>query len=202
MQLKSIPYITMLLVTSTIIVSLTANYFISGTFFGKNSIRDLESYGGYRLDNIINFELWRLFASQLIHVKQAHMFYNALSLLVLGCLLERRIGSFNFITIWLIAGSAGTFTATFSVSPPWNLATGGSQAVLALAGVLLAFYLTGRLKSKLVLYTLTLVIFPAFVLDLIYAENHLPKLGHVLSFSLGLLIAVGFSLNPKVSIFS
>jgi len=138
-----------------------------------------------------------LFAAQLIHAKQAHMFYNAISLLAIGCLLERRIGSFNFIMIWFIAGSVGTFTSTFSVSPPWNLATGGSQAILALAGVLLVFYITGRLKSKLVFRTLTLVIFPAFTLDLIYAENHLPKLGHVFSFSFGMLVAAGFSLKPK-----
>lgn len=190
MQSKQIPYITIILVISTIVTSLVVNYFISGTFFGKVKVPDLEPFGGYTLEHIADFELWRLFVSQLIHVKQAHMLYNALSLLALGCLLERRIGSLSFILIWLLAGAAGTFVSTFTVPAPWNLGTGGSQAILALAAAGVVMYISGRLKSKLLFMVLVFTILPAFILDLIYAENHLPKLGHIVSFSLGLVIAV------------
>ncbi|UXI02518.1 rhomboid family intramembrane serine protease [Photobacterium sp. TY1-4] len=187
MQLKQIPYMTLILVAATITTSLTVNYLISGTLFGKIKVPDLEPFGGYTVEHIADFELWRLVVSQLIHVKQAHMFYNALSLLALGYLLERRIGSLTFTFIWLFAGAAGTFVSTFTVPAPWNLGTGGSQAILALAAAGLVLYICAQLKSKFMLSVIALTILPAFALDLIYAENHLPKPGHVVSFSLGLL---------------
>ncbi|MEJ2763716.1 rhomboid family intramembrane serine protease [Photobacterium sp. MCCC 1A19761] len=192
MQIKQMPYMTIILVITTIITSLTVNYLISGMFFGKIKVSDLEPFGGYTIEHIADFELWRPVVSQLIHVKQVHMFYNALSLLALGYLLERRIGSLPFIFIWLFAGAAGTFVSTFTVPAPWNLGTGGSQAILALAAVGLVLYISGQLKSKFILSVLALTILPAFTLDLIYAENHLPKPGHVVSFSLGLVFAVYF----------
>lgn len=166
MQLKKIPYITIMLVISTVVTSLVVNYTISGTLVGKIRVLDLEPFGGYTLSHILNFELWRLFVSQLIHVKQIHMLYNALSLLALGCLLERRIGSLSFMLTWFLAGSAGTFVSTFTVPAPWNLGTGGSQAVLALAAVGLVMCVSGRLKSRLVYGVLVLTIFPAFILDM------------------------------------
>lgn len=198
MQLKPIPYITITLVISTIVISLVVNYLVSGTLFGKVKVSDLEPFGGYTLEHLVDLELWRLFVSQLIHVKQIHMFYNALSLLALGCLLECRIGRLSFILIWLFAGSAGTFVSTFTVSAPWNLGMGGSQAILALAAAGLVMYISGRVKSKLVFALLVFTILPAFILDLIYAENHLPKLGHIVSFSLGLIISVCFLRQSEV----
>lgn len=162
---------TTILVVSTIVTSLGVNYLISGTFFGKIKVPDIEPFGGYTLEHILSFELWRLFVSQLIHVKQVHMFYNALSLLALGCILEPRIGSLRFILIWLLVGSIGTLASTFTVPVPWHLGTGGSQAILALAALGLVMYISGRIKGKLVFIVLVLTILPVFILDLIYMQK-------------------------------
>lgn len=192
MNLKTFPIITMALVLATILISLAVNYSISGTLFGKIRVIDLEPYGGFTIEHIVNFELWRLLVAQLIHTKQIHMFYNVLSLFALGVLLERKLGSMNFLFIWFSVGSIGTFVSTFTAPPPWNLGTGGSQAILGLAASGLILYMLGNYKSHLLALVLVLTIVPAFSLDLIYASNHLPKLGHITSFVLGLIVTFIF----------
>jgi hypothetical protein len=72
------------------------------------------------------------------------------------------------------------------------LGTGGSQAILALAASGLILYKLGNYKTHILAMVLVLTIVPAFLLDLIYASNHLPKLGHVTSFVLGLIFAIAF----------
>lgn len=87
MTKRDIPYTTLVLVLSTVVVSLAVNFQISGALFGKIKITQLEPYGGFTYKHILDLELWRLVVSQLIHVKQFHMIYNALSLSVLGYVL-------------------------------------------------------------------------------------------------------------------
>jgi len=198
MTTKQMPYVTVILVISTIVTSLAVNYCISGTLLGKIRVPELEPFGGFTYRHIVDLELWRLLVAQLIHVKQVHMFYNALSLLALGCIFERRIGSLKFLLIWLLAGAAGTFVSTLSGAAPWNLGTGGSQAILAVAGVGLVMTIRGGLNSQRVIAVLALTILPAFILDLIFASNHLPKIGHLVSFSLGLVIAICLLARAKI----
>jgi rhomboid protease GluP len=125
------------------------------------------------------------------------MVYNVLSLLALGSLLERKFGSMAFTSIWFLAGTSGTLVSTFTVPEPWNLGTGGSQAILALAASGFVMYLKGRLKGNIVVAILAFTIMPAFALDLVYTEHHLPKLGHIVSFSLGALLLLGFERCKK-----
>jgi len=195
---RRIPYATLVLVFSTVVISLGVNFQISGSLFGKINITELEPFGGFTYKHILDLELWRLVVSQLIHVKQYHMIYNAFSLLALGCVFERKIGSGVFLSIWFIAGSVGTFASTFTVPEPWNLGTGGSQAILALAAVGLTMYLRREIRGKLALAILVLTILPAFALDLIFSEHHLPKVGHVVSFALGVVLLFCFQQRRKI----
>ncbi len=57
----------------TVIYSLYVNYEISGSLLGK--ITQLEQYGGITFEHLWSLELWRLFVSQVVHVKQPHMFF-------------------------------------------------------------------------------------------------------------------------------
>lgn len=200
MQLNRIPYITLILVTATIGFSLAINFYISGTLLGKIRVPDLEPFGGYTIEHIMNLELWRLLVSQLIHVKQFHMFYNALSLLALGVLLERKVGSLYFLTVWFISGSIGTFVSTFTVPAPWNLGTGGSQAILGLAAFGLVLYFSNSYRKRTLAFVLVLTLAPALTLDLLFASNHLPKVGHVVSIVLGLLFAYFYVRKPALGV--
>lgn len=157
---------------------------------GKVRITDLEPYGGYTLEHLLNGELWRVFVAPFIHTKQLHMFYNALSIMALGILLERRLGSFRFLLIWFIAGSIGTLVSTFTVEAPWNLGTGGSQGILTVAAAGVGMYVFSAYRSRALALVLVFTIAPAFALDLVFASNHLPKLGHVVSFVVGFVLVL------------
>ena len=170
------------------IYSLYVAYDINGSLFGKVRILQLESYGGVTLGHLKNFEIWRLFTSQIIHVKQLHMLFNVLSIVVLGIFLERYIGFFRMLILWFISGSAGTVFSTLFASPPWNLGTGASQAIMGISalGVILMHQKID--VSKGLKLCLLFAIIPALLLDLIFA--HYPKPGHLLGFIVGWLISL------------
>ncbi len=183
MKSTQIPYITIIICLTTLIYSMGVALAVSGNLMGSARITQLEPYGGVTFAHLENLELWRLLASQLIHVKQLHMLFNVLSLALLGFFLERRVHGFMFFLLWFIAGVAGTLVGTLFVTPPWNLGTGASQAVLGIAAFGLALFLRGAIQSRAFLIVLCFSLIPAFALDFIYAGY--PKPGHVVPLLIG-----------------
>jgi len=188
LKTERFPVVTLVLVLATIVVSLSVNYLVTDTLLGKAKITQLIPFGGFTLDHLLRLELWRLFVAQFIHAKQVHMFYNALCLFLLGCFLERTLGRVQFVSIWFLVGSFGTLVSTFTVPAPWNLGTGGSQAVLALAASGIALYVFGINRRRWFVFVLGFTVLPALLLDIVYASNHLPKLGHVTSIGFGFMV--------------
>jgi len=161
---------------------------VTGKLVGTVKIPLLEPYGGVTFAHLSKLELWRLFASQLIHVKQMHMLFNVLSLALLGLFLERHVHSLKFFLLWFVSGSAGTLISTLFATPPWNLGTGASQAALGIAAFGLVLYLRGVAPSKWFAAILCFTIIPAFALDFVYAGY--PKLGHIVGFLVGSIAGV------------
>jgi rhomboid protease GluP len=184
---KNLPITAIALGFATAVCSLLVAYLVTGTVFGKVTMIQLKSYGGINVSSLMDWEIWRLFTSQLVHAKQYHMFYNVLSLLVLGCVIERRVGWRIFLMVWFIAGASGTLYSTLFVQAPWDTGTGGSQAVLGIAGFgIILTIITHR--SHYLFYSLLFALIPAFSLDLIF--SHYPKPGHVLGLVVGMLMGV------------
>ena len=186
-----IPYGTIVICTGTLVYSTYVAFAVTGNLLGNVKIIQLEPYGGVTFAHLSNLELWRLLASQLIHAKQIHMLYNVLSLALLGTLLERYIHTFRFLLLWFFSGSVGTLVGTLSVTPPWNLGTGASQAVLGIAGFGLALFLKGVNSSKWLLVILCLSLIPAFSLDFAYAGY--PKPGHIAGVLIGAIAGIIYS---------
>lgn len=182
-----IPYSTILICLATLLYSTYVSFCLTGSLLGKVKITQLEPYGGVTFKHLINLELWRLFASQLIHAKQIHMLYNVFSLALLGILLERYIHGVKFTLLWFTTGSIGTLASTLFVTPPWNLGTGASQAVLGVAAFGLVLVLKRINTSKWLVATLFISLLPAFALDFIYAGY--PKPGHIAALVVGLALS-------------
>ena len=191
-----IPYFSILIACITLIYSLYVAYDINGSLFGKVRILQLESYGGVTLGHLKNFEIWRLFTSQIIHVKQLHMLFNVLSIVVLGIFLERYIGFFRMLILWFISGSAGTVFSTLFASPPWNLGTGASQAIMGFSALGVVLIHQKIDISKGLKLSLIFAILPALLLDLIFA--HYPKPGHLFGFIVGYLISLYYLKKIKI----
>lgn len=183
---RRVPWGTLLLCAATVAVSVHAAIEASGTWLGRVRIVELESYG-LRLEYLRELELWRLITAQLVHVKQPHMVFNVFCLLWLGTAVERHVGFIRLLVLWLIGGSIATLVSTLFVTPPWNLGTGASQAIMAIAGAGLWLALSGVDRSKSLLLPLAFAITVALALDLFHA--HYPKPGHVAGVLLGLLMA-------------
>ena len=181
------PIFTLLICFITLITSFYVAYQITGNVWGKSRIIHLADYGGLTVEGLKNFEIWRLFTSQLIHVHQKHMIYNVLSILFLGLLLENKIGFKYTFSIWLFAGAAGTLFSTQFGIPPWNIGTGASQAAFGFAGFLVVFSFKKINSFYVVIPVLAFALIPSLYLDI--KSVGYPKAGHTLSFVIGLLLA-------------
>lgn len=186
---RRIPWGTLLLCLATVAVSVHAAIEVSGTWLGSVRIVELERYG-LRFSYLREFELWRLVTAQLVHVKQPHMLSDVFCLLWVGAAVERHLGGIRLLGLWLVGGSMATLIGTLFVTPPWNLGTGASQAIMAIAGAGLWLALTGVDRSKSLMLPVAFTIAVALTLDLIHA--HYPKPGHVAGLLLGLLITSRF----------
>lgn len=188
MHINHKPIITFILCILTVCVSLSVAYQISGSIVGKSKITELANFGGLTIHGIQNFEVWRLFSSQFIHVHQKHMIYNVLSILFLGILIEREVGPKYILAIWLLAGSLGTLCSTQFSTPPWNVGTGASQAAFGLVGFGFVLVMARIKYGYLMISAIAFAILPALYLD--FKSVGYPKAGHLLSFIIGVSLAV------------
>lgn len=185
--LPHFPWGTLLLSTATVVLSAFVAIEISGTWMGKVRIVDLEQYG-VRFEHVQKLELWRLVAAQLVHVKQLHMVSDVFCLLWVGTAIEKHVGGVRLLLLWLIGGSLATLFSTMFVAPPWNLGTGASQAVMAIAGTGLWLAIEGVDRSRSLMLPVAFSIGLAFAIDIVHVYH--PKPGHVAGLLLGLLAAM------------
>jgi len=80
-------------------------------------------------------EWWRLLSACFLHASILHVVFNMYALWLFGPLLERRFGSWSFISLYLAGGVAGGTLFQFLGSDAW--AVGASGAIFALLGALL-----------------------------------------------------------------
>lgn len=185
--LPHFPWGTLLLSTATVVLSAFVAIEISGTWMGKVRIVDLEQYG-VRFEHVQKLELWRLVTAQLVHVKQLHMVSDVFCLLWVGTAIEKHVGGVRLLLLWLIGGSLATLFSTLFVAPPWNLGTGASQAVMAIAGTGLWLAIEGVDRSRSLMLPVAFSIGLAFAIDIVHVYH--PKPGHVAGLLLGLLAAM------------
>jgi len=185
--LPHFPWGTLLLSTATVVLSAFVAIEISGTWMGKVRIVDLEQYG-VRFEHVQKLELWRLVTAQLVHVKQLHMVSDVFCLLWVGTAIEKHVGGIRLLLLWLIGGSLATLFSTLFVTPPWNLGTGASQAIMAIAGTGLWLAIEGVDRSRSLMWPVAFSIGLAFAIDIVHVYH--PKPGHVAGLLLGLLAAM------------
>lgn len=191
---RRMPWCTLLLCMATVVTSVHAAIEVSGTWLGRVRIVELEGYG-VRFEHLQGLELWRLVTAQLVHVKQPHMLSNVLCLLWVGMAVERHVGFVRLLMLWLVGGSLATLFSTLFVTPPWNLGTGASQAIMAIGGAGLWLAVKGFDRSKPLILPVAFTLTLAFTIDLIHA--HYPKPGHVAGVLIGVLIASLYRMTAK-----
>ncbi|MBD8890952.1 rhomboid family intramembrane serine protease [Roseibium litorale] len=184
------PVAVLCLAVVTAVASLAVSYLDDGNALSTVQISALRRFGGTTFEDLANLEIWRLVSAQLIHAKNEHMMYNAVCLLLVGGLLESRIGALRVLVIWLVAGGLATLISPILIPAPWNVGTGASQGVFALSASAAVLVMSGEISGKFGWPFIAFALVPAQALDLLSAGY--PKPGHVSALFLGLMFGLLF----------
>ena len=114
-------HITLFLVT---FLPIFPNYWFFETFSGVNLY-------------IAQGEIWRLITPMFMHSGFSHMFFNSISLMLLGPALESMLGSGKFLLIYLLSGLISNL-GTLAIEPLSYTHVGSSGAIFGLFGFYLA----------------------------------------------------------------
>jgi membrane associated rhomboid family serine protease len=86
---------------------------------------------------------WRIFTVVLLHGSLMHILFNMWALYVLGPQIERGVGTWPFVTLYLAsAGVGGAFA--YWLGEPTDIAVGASGAIFGLFGIWLSWALHRR----------------------------------------------------------
>jgi rhomboid protease GluP len=162
-------------------------------------------YGGsqdtlsiYRLGAIFKFqnqqvEWWRLITSMFMHFGFAHLFLNLFSLFLVGPFVERSVGSFGFLVIYLISGLGSMFLATLLSPLPFLVLLGASGCIMGLLGAMAYLLYRGYIKekSKIARKSLNIIIF-IFVFQVIFdlLTPNVSMTAHLSGFVFGIILTV------------
>jgi membrane associated rhomboid family serine protease len=100
---------------------------------------------GYHMIGVAHGEWWRLFTAAFLHYGPLHLLLNMYSLYWVGTLLERVIGSWRFLLLYVSAGIAGSAGALLLT--PNAVTVGASGAIFGVLGALYVLEREGRIHS-------------------------------------------------------
>jgi rhomboid protease GluP len=91
-------------------------------------------------NQVLNGQVWRLITSTFLHFSIMHILGNMIVLIYIGSLLEGKLGKWNYLILYLLAGICASITSVV-----WNdhgIMAGASGAIFGLFGILLALLST------------------------------------------------------------
>jgi rhomboid protease GluP len=92
-------------------------------------------------------EYWRLVAYGVLHANILHLATNMLCLALWGAHLERRVGSFYFIVIYVCALVGGAVVGRYTHADPY-LTVGASGGISGILGALLCLWFLGKIDAS------------------------------------------------------
>ncbi len=133
---------------------------------------------GHNLSILLLDEYWRLFTPIFLHADLSHVAFNTFSLILFGPALEKMIGKFKFISIYLITGiigNVGTFIVDIHSYIPH---LGASGAIYGLFGVYIYMVLfrkdlISKADSQIIVTILVLGLVMTFIRPNINISAHL-----------------------------
>lgn len=141
-RLKKLPWVTILLVTTNIIVFLICT-FIGDLLYNKGAFSVL--------DIIANKAYYRMFTSMFLHADVGHLFSNMIVLYYIGEIVEDKLGHIPYAVLYFLSGIAGdVFSMGYELlTGEYFSSVGASGAVFGVEGALLLLIILhhGRIES-------------------------------------------------------
>lgn len=114
-------------------IALAVGFFVL-TGFGRGLNGDIGQNLAQFNAALLAGEWWRLFTPVLLHASLMHILFNMWALWVLGPQIERGVGSWPFVALYLASAAAGG-AFVFFLGEPNTVAVGASGAIFGLFGV-------------------------------------------------------------------
>lgn len=102
--------------------------------------------GRAELIGVANGEYWRLLTAGFMHYGIIHLLFNMWALMLLGTEVERTVGRWRFLAVYLLSGLGGT-VAVYVFGATNGFVAGASGSVFGLFGAL--FFLFRKLKKDI-----------------------------------------------------
>ena len=106
----------------------------------------LFAHGAMYAGALDRHEYWRLLAYGFLHANLLHLATNMLCLALWGAHLERRVGPFYFIVIYLCAVIGGAIVGRYTHADPY-LTVGASGGISGVLGALLCLWILGKIDA-------------------------------------------------------
>ncbi|RFZ95534.1 rhomboid family intramembrane serine protease [Mucilaginibacter conchicola] len=94
---------------------------------------------------VLNGQVWRLLSNTFLHFSFMHIFGNMIVLIYIGSMLESKLGKWNYLFLYLLAGICASVSSVL-----WHnngVMAGASGAIFGLFGILLALLSTKFYES-------------------------------------------------------
>lgn len=153
---------------------------------GTTNTKNLIKYGAFYKPFVLEGEYFRFISSMFVHIGFQHLLFNMFSLVIFAAVLERLIGNFKYIAIYLFSGVGGAIFVYFFSSG--SLVAGASGALFGVFGTFLYIMMTNYLyideQSK---QTFTAI----FVLNVVFTfiGSGISVAGHLGGLFFGLILS-------------
>jgi rhomboid protease GluP len=139
----SVPYVTYTIIGLTVLIYLLqlGSTYLFGFANAAAQMDWLEAYGARINDLIRAGQLWRFLTPMLLHASVPHILFNMYALMVVGVGLERNLGHWRFLMLYVLGGFAGN-VLSFLLSSGYSV--GASTAIFGLVGAEGTFLLQNR----------------------------------------------------------
>ena len=102
----------------------------------------LIQYGAKENDLILHGQYWRFITPVFLHANLLHVGLNMLNFVILGVFLERLVGHWRFLFIYLVTGVVSIISSFYFM--PQEVSVGASGAIFGLVGAYSIFVLMHR----------------------------------------------------------
>jgi membrane associated rhomboid family serine protease len=179
------------LVTLALLLILAVVYLMGDVFLPGELQDKLLLWAGNSPDTLRDHEWWRLFTALFLHANLLHLAMNGAGLWIFGSAVEKTMGHWRVLAIFLVAGVLGNLASAFHAH--YDVAIGASGGIF---GVIGAFVVSvWRLRSPMyfalrrrLLLVLALMVASDFTIGGL--EPQVDNLAHVGGFVAGILIAI------------
>ena len=169
------------------IILLNILVFVGGLFSGYYS--EIVAKGATMNYLIEKGEVWRLLTAVFIHDGFSHLIFNIFALYVFAPIIEKELGKFKFLIMYLSSGVLGNFF-TYLLKDDTYSSVGASGAVFGVLGAVLALAITSWNKNEELKITIIPVIIISIVLT--FLQPNINETAHIGGFLSGLIISLVF----------